>query len=176
VRPRLNVLCVTMLVLSLPGFNVHGSTQNTSSTAPNARLWEQRDVATSNLLYGAGGEAHVPAGPFKFIQEDLDGTQPKFEIEDTQGIRWKAKTGVEARSETAATRLVWAAGYFTDEDFYLPELKVDGLPTLKRGQRYVSSDGVVVGARLERKIPGEKRSPVGTGRRIRSWARQNSTG
>jgi hypothetical protein len=120
-------------------------------------LWQQRDVATCNLFYGAGGKEHAPTGRFTFIHEDLDGTQPKFEIEDEQGIRWAAKLGIEARSETAATRLVWAAGYFTDEDYYLPELRVKGLPTLKRGHAYVSSDGVVLGARLERKVPGEKK-------------------
>jgi hypothetical protein len=120
-------------------------------------LWQQRDVATCNLLYGTGGEERAPTGPFTFIREDVDGTQPKFEIEDGQGTRWKAKLGIEARSETAATRLVWAAGYFTDEDYYLPELKVEGLPTLKRGREYISGDGLVVGARLERKIPGEKK-------------------
>ncbi len=148
-----------IVTLSVCGFDLsaHQPTKEVSPTSDKAVLWHQRDVATSNLLYGAGGEENAPAaGRFTFVQEDLDGTQPKFEIEDELGIRWKAKLGVEARSEVAATRLVWAAGYFTDEDYYVPELRVEALPNLKRGKEYVSGGGVVLGARLERRIPGEK--------------------
>lgn len=157
VRVRLNALCLMIVALSLCGFSVPNSAQEAPSTSGKAVLWQQRDVAMCSVFYGAGGEEHAPAGRFTFIHEDVDGTQPKFEIEDQQGIRWKVKLGTEARSETAATRLVWAAGYFTDEDYYLPELRVEGLPTLKRGRKYVSGDGLVLGARLERTIPGEKK-------------------
>jgi hypothetical protein len=166
-RARLNALCVMVVALSLCGFDlkVHQSTKQTQTTTKQTQttnsqavLWRQRDVATCNLLYGAGGEEHAPAGRFTFVQEDLEGTQPKFDIEDERGIRWTAKLGLEARSETAATRLVWAAGYFTDEDYYVPELRVEGLASLKRGREYVSGAGVVLGARLERQIPGEKRA------------------
>jgi hypothetical protein len=160
VRATLNALCVMVGAFSLCGFdlNAHQPTKEAPPTSGKAVLWHQRDVATCNLLYGAGGEEHAPAGRFTFVQEDLGGTQPKFEIEDERGIRWKAKLGVEARSETAATRLVWAAGYFTDEDYYVPELRVEALPNLKRGREYVSGDGVVRGPRLERQTPGEKRA------------------
>ena len=157
-RARFNALCVLVGTLSLCGFDprVYPATKEAPATTDKAVLWHQRELATSNLIYGAGGEEHAPVGRFRFMHEDLDGTQPKFEIEDEQGIRWKAKLGIEARSEVAATRLVWAAGYFTDEDYYVPELRVEGLPDLKRGKEYVSSGGVVMGARLERRIPGEK--------------------
>jgi hypothetical protein len=67
------------------------------------------------------------------------------------------KLGHEPQSETAATRLLWAAGYFVNEDYYLPELHVSGLPQLRRGQEYVSSGGVVHGARLKRHLKGEKK-------------------
>ena len=83
---------------------------------------------------------------------------PKFEIVDEQGVRWKAKLGEETKSETAATRLVWAAGYFTDEDYYLPELRVEKMPKLNRGNKFVSADGVVHGVRLERSVKGQKKS------------------
>ena len=57
---------------------------------------------------------------------------------DEQGVKWKAKLGEETKSETAAARLVWAAGYFTDEDYYLPELRVEKMPKLSRGHQFVS--------------------------------------
>jgi hypothetical protein len=122
-------------------------------------LWQDRgSVASLSLLYGAGGKEHQPSGKFTFVKEDKEGTAAKFEVVDEQGVRWKAKLGDEAKSETAATRLVWAAGYFADEDYYLPELRVDKMPELSRGREFVSADGVVRGVRLERSIKGQKKN------------------
>ena len=39
-------------------------------------------------------------------------------------MKWKIKLGDEARPETVATRFLWAAGYFADEDYYLRDLRV----------------------------------------------------
>ena len=115
-------------------------------------------IETLNLLYGPGGKEHQPTGKFTFVKEDKEGTAPKFEIVDRQGVHWKAKLGEETRSETAATRLVWAAGYFTDEDYYLAELRVEKMPKLDRGSQFVSKGGVVHGVRLERKVKGQKKA------------------
>ena len=121
-------------------------------------LWQQPDdISSRSLLYGPGGEAHQPRGIFRFIEEDFGGSQPKFKVEDDKGIRWKVKLGSEAQPETTATRLLSAVGYFTDEDYYLPELQVLGMKKLQRGQQFVSADGKMRGARLERHIKGEKK-------------------
>jgi len=117
----------------------------------SASLWsDPGDISSLNLRYGSGGKAHEPAGKFKFVKEDKQGTSAKFDIEDEQGVRWRAKLGEEAKPETAATRLLWAVGYFADEDYYLPELRVEGMPKLSRGNQFISADGVIRGARLER--------------------------
>src|SRR6185503_9780702 len=129
-----------------------------STGLPSPVLWRDRgDIESLNLLYGPGGKEHLPAGKFTFVKEDKDASSPKFEVVDEQGIHWKAKLGEETKSETAATRLLWAAGYFTDEDYYLPELRVEKMPKLARGSDYVS-DGVVRGVRLERSVEGQKKS------------------
>ena len=123
-------------------------------------IWrDSGDIASLNLLYGVGGKEHAPAadGKYTFVKEDLDGTSPKFDVEDTQGVQWKVKLGEETQSETAATRLLWAAGYFTDEDYYLAEFSVSGMPKLHRGGKFVSADGAVHQARLERKSKEEKK-------------------
>src|SRR6185503_10581804 len=52
------------------------------------------------------------------------------------------------------TRLLWAAGYVVDEDYYRPGIRVVGLPRLARGQEFVTDEGVVTGARLERQSGG----------------------
>jgi hypothetical protein len=114
-------------------------------------IWRHTsDIRTRNLFQGPGGYDGQPKAPFRFIEEDRDGSNPKFVVQDARGVRWKVKLGNEARPETAATRLLWAVGYFSDIGYYLPRLRVTGLPELNRGQRYVSAGGTVHGARLER--------------------------
>jgi hypothetical protein len=118
------------------------------------RIWrDPGDIATLDLTSGSGGRARAPdtAGTFTFVSEDRASSSPKFEVADAQGVEWKVKLGPEAQPETAASRFLWAAGYFADEDYYVAELTVTGLPTLRRGQKLVSAGGVVHGARLERK-------------------------
>ena len=121
-------------------------------------LWrEPVDIATRDLLYGSGGKKHVPRGPFTFDKEDLGGSNPKFDIRAADGAKWKVKLGIEARPETAAARLVWAAGYFVNDDYYVPELRVEGLPRkLHRGGKYVF-DGIAYGVRLKRDPEGAKK-------------------
>jgi hypothetical protein len=128
--------------------------------SPPEVLWrDPGDSGQLNLLYGAGGKAHapVPGATYTFVEEDTAGTSPKFDVNDAQGARWKVKLGQEPQSETAATRLLWAAGYFVDEDYYLPEITVTGLTPLHRGQAFVSADGTVRGARLERHVNDVKK-------------------
>jgi hypothetical protein len=111
-------------------------------------------MASLNLLYGAGGKGYAPnpKGKFTFLEEDTRATSPKFDIEDQQGVQWKVKLGDEPQSETAVTRLLWAAGYFVDEDYYLADFTVMGMPKkLHRGEEFVSRGGTIHRARLERK-------------------------
>jgi hypothetical protein len=117
-------------------------------------LWrDPGNISSLNLIYGAGGSEHAPDpnGSYSFEKEDMNGTSPKFYMKDSNGVRWQIKLGAEPESETAATRLLWAVGYFVDEDYYLPEVKVEGLPQLRRGQNYITNGNLVRGARLKRK-------------------------
>jgi hypothetical protein len=118
-------------------------------------IWrDPGNISSLDLIGGAGGKEHAPDpnGTYTFEKEDMEGTSPKFDVTDAQGVKWRVKLGQEPQAETAATRLLWAAGYFVDEDYYLPEFKVTGLPKLNRGQEFVSEDGIVHRARLERKM------------------------
>ena len=149
-RIVLSALTVTLLLTT----SVHPEKRTKPATI-NARkavtLWRQpSDIRTRNLFYGPGGQTGQPHPPFKFIEEDRDGSNPKFVVKDARGVLWKVKLGEESKPETAATRLLWAAGYFSDTNYYLPQLRVAGLRKLSRGQKYVSPDGTIRGARLER--------------------------
>jgi hypothetical protein len=136
--------------------------ENAPARDANVRAVIWRDpgpMASLNLIYGAGGKGHAPnpKGTFTFVREDLEAGSPKFEITDERGIEWKVKLGEEPQSETAASRLLWAAGYFVDEDYYLAEITVTGLPKLRRGDEFLSKDGVIHGARLERQLKGQEK-------------------
>jgi hypothetical protein len=131
--------------------------KRTKAADLQAALWrEPTDIAARNLFYGPGGEQGQPKGIFTFDGEDLNGSNPKFYVKDGRGQRWTVKLGAEARPETAATRLLWAVGYFTDDDYYLPELRVENMKKLSRGQEFVSADGTVRGARLKLHPSGQK--------------------
>ncbi len=124
-------------ISSIPGANNSGKAGIAElGHGAKASLWrDATDIASLNLLYGSGGEDHQPRGTFTFVQEDMEGSNPKLDVRDQDGVKWKVKLGAEARPEVAATRLVWAAGYFTNEDYFLEDLHVEGLPShLHRGQ------------------------------------------
>ena len=154
------ICLLAFVVSSIPG-------ADTSATAgiaelghgAKAALWrDPADIASLNLFYGSGGEGHQPSGPFTFIQEDLEGSNPKLDVRDRDGVKWKVKLGVEARPEVAASRLLWAAGYFTTEDYFLADLPVQGLPGhLHRGQDQVGPDGALHNVRLKRPMKGEEK-------------------
>jgi hypothetical protein len=145
---------IFVLFLALPAFAQKAGT--------TVALWRDRgDISALDLLDGPGGKEHQPGTNFKFIEESKSGTSPKFDVEDENGTKWKVKLGPEVKSETAATRLVWAAGYFTDEDYYRPQIRVQGMKRLTRGQEYVSEGGIVREARLERK---------GGGKELKNWS------
>jgi hypothetical protein len=134
-------------------------------------LWrDPGDIASRNLFYGPGGKAHEPRGTFTFEKEDMNGTNPKFDVTDEAGVKWRVKMGAEAGPETVASRLVWAAGYFTSEEYFMPVLHVQKMPHLRRGKNLVSADGTVHNVRLKRHLKDEKK--IGTW----SWAKNPFTG
>jgi len=149
---RLLILLLSLAAIAAP----KRSTREQGNVQPV--LWQDPvDIASRDTTWGPGGASHQPHGPFRFVEEDSAGTSAKFVITDADGTKWKVKLGPEARPETAASRLVWAAGYFADENYYLPALQVTGIPSLKRGSSYVEPNGLVHGARLKRYLKGEEK-------------------
>lgn len=136
-----------------------GKTLRSREPVDSSSFWRApEDILSRDLFYGPGGEKDQPHGPFVFLKEDMDGTNPKFSVRDRDGVKWKVKLGVEARPETAATRLVWAVGYFADEDYFLADLKVEKMGRLKRGRRLVAADGSMHSVRLKREPKEEKKT------------------
>jgi hypothetical protein len=121
-------------------------------------LWAlPASIANRDLIYGPGGKEHEPHSTFTFLREDLNGTNPKFDVRDEDGTKWRVKLGAEAKPETAASRLLWAIGYFVNEDYFLPDLRVEDMKRLKRGQKLVGPDGSMKNARLKRFSQDDKK-------------------
>ena len=96
-------------------------------------LWrDHANVAALDLLNGPGGADMKPdISKLTFIREETGGYSKKYRVRDAKGRTWVAKIGVEAQPETAATRLVWAAGYVTEVTYLAPEATIEGKGTFK---------------------------------------------
>lgn len=160
-RLRIAILLAIFPLSSSAVAQKHASrAEKERAASPPAVMWHgPGHISTLNLFYGEGGrrDAPVPSGRYAFLKEDLHGTSPKFDVRDERGRIWRVKLGQESRPETAATRLLWAAGYYVTEDYFVPVLKVEHLPKLRRGRIFVSAGGIVRGARLELRPAGVRK-------------------
>src|SRR5262245_31986324 len=91
-------------------------------------IWrDPGNIESRDLRYGPGAPSRIPRAPFVFLEEYTSGTSPKFRVKDSRNVEWIVKLGPEAQAETVATRLLWAAGYFADETYYLPRVRIHHL-------------------------------------------------
>lgn len=93
-------------------------------------LWRERNVAGLDLSAGPGGAAMRPATRrLTLVKEEKGGWSKKYRVRDARGREWVAKLGKEAQPETAATRLIWAAGYETEITYLVPRVTIPGKGT-----------------------------------------------
>jgi hypothetical protein len=109
---------------------------------------EQRDV-----FWGMADESRKPSPPFAFVSEKLTGTTAKVVITDSKGRGWDVKFGSEAHAEVAASRLVWALGYLTQEMYYVGGGAIEGAKDLQRAQKHIQPDGRFREARFRVRDP-----------------------
>src|SRR5260370_4338841 len=60
-----------------------------------------------------------------FISDETRAYSPRYRVRDGSGREWVVKLGKEAQPDTAGTRLVWAAGYFTTVVYYVPRVEIE---------------------------------------------------
>lgn len=91
-------------------------------------LWRAHPNPSSlDLYWGQGGRRMRPdLRRLTFIEEQKGGYSTKYRVRDASGRVWVAKVGKEAQSETAATRLLWAAGYMTEITYLAPRVTIPG--------------------------------------------------
>jgi hypothetical protein len=141
---RATILTVSIALL-LPGAVLMG--QHKMKTAPNKKseepkpipadaksiLWQEpTDIATRDLFLGPGGDSMKPdLSSVTFIADETRSYSTRYRVRDGAGNEWVVKLGKEAQPETAATRLVWAAGYLTNIAYLAPRVEIQGKGTFE---------------------------------------------
>jgi hypothetical protein len=122
-------------------------------------LWvDPGDIARRDLYWGNGSTERAPQAPFTFVAEKLEGTNPKVRVKDARGRTWKVKftgsRGDEVHADIAAGRLAWALGYFTEENYFVAEGRIERLGRLSRAAAVIQPDGRFQNARFEKRPAG----------------------
>ena len=125
-RVSLLVLLLT-LPLSVSAQNDKDKKEKKVRTGTPVFWTDPTDVASRNLLLGAGGEEMKPdISQVTFLEQKKGGYSTKYRIRDAKGNEWIAKIGKEAQPDTAANRLLWGLGYPTEIAYVVPKLKIEG--------------------------------------------------
>ena len=160
--PTLRIIMATWIVLVAFGTAPRALPQ--SSKKAEKILWrDPGPIAQRNLIWGMGSDARAPRPPFTFVEEDTSGNRPKLTVTDAAGVRWTVKLAPpdpllnEVHAEIAATRLLWALGYFVDENYYVPAGQIQEVKDLKRATDVIGPNGSFKVARFERRDPKMER-------------------
>jgi hypothetical protein len=127
-------------------------------------LWRDPGPMQSlDFAAGPGGAANAPKPPFRFQEEVPEGITPKVIVTDSAGKKWMVKFGDEAKAETFASRIAWAAGYPVQASYYLRQGRIEGATSLKRAGSFIDGSGSFHSARFQkfydesfREVPGGK--------------------
>jgi hypothetical protein len=127
------ILTIILLCVSSAGFAQKTEKAKTKKPAPQGTpvLWrEPTDIESRDLFNGPGGAAMKPdLSRVTFIKDQAGGGySTNYRVRDGAGNIWVAKLRAEAQPETAAVRLVWAAGYMTEINYLVPCIKIEGAP------------------------------------------------
>jgi hypothetical protein len=128
VRPLVALTVILILNLSAAGQAAGDKKKKKATPQGTPVLWQPpRDIASRNLFLGPGGAAMRPnLKGITFLKDEEGGYSQKFRVRDASGREWVAKVGKEAQSETAAVRLLWAAGYVTEINYLTPRVNIRG--------------------------------------------------
>jgi hypothetical protein len=122
-----------ILTLTLSALAQSSSREKKETPRGTPVLWQEpSDIASRDLFLGPGGRGMQPdLSSLTFIEEEKGGYSTKYKVRDASGRVWVAKIGKEAQSETAAVRLLWAVGYYTEINYLAPRATIPGKGTFE---------------------------------------------
>ena len=146
---RLLTMVIVALTILAPTTIVSSSDDDKRKTSSEGQplIWREQTSAENLDLYlgPGGGELQPDISKLTLGKQKKGGYSTKYEVTDGSGRNWIVKLGKEAQPEIAATRLLWAVGYFTEIDYYL-------VPSVQLGNL-----GLVQNARFELRPPDVER-------------------
>jgi hypothetical protein len=126
--------------------------------AHSETIWrDPGEVERLDFRAGPGGPGGAPAPPFTFVAEHATGSNPCLSVRDANARTWRIKWGDEVRSETFAVRLAWAAGFYAESAYFVPEGRIEELKELGRARSCVGEDCCFRDARFERDEGGVRK-------------------
>jgi hypothetical protein len=129
----LPVWCAVLLLSLGHAAAQEGAKKEDAARGGTPVLWrEPADMGARDLFLGPGGARMRPnLRRVTFIKEEKGGHSKKYRVRDGAGREWVVKIGKEAQSETAAVRLLWAAGYATEIVHLAPRVRIRGQGTFR---------------------------------------------
>jgi hypothetical protein len=116
-------------------------------------LWKAPPRMTvADWQWGPGGAAGSPQPPFRFLKENLNGTNPKINVRDVAGKEWVVKFGSEVHADTFAARLSYALGYAAAPTHFVAGGVIEDVSGLKRAKPFVDKDGAFRAARFKLRV------------------------
>lgn len=104
---------------------------NAGKLRPSAPvLWKDPGrIEDLDLYYGPSGPngAPIATNGYKYIRTLGKGYSTKYVVSDARGKKWVVKLGEETKSETAASRIIWAMGYHTDPTYFVESARINGI-------------------------------------------------
>ena len=131
---RISVVLMLVFAFALPSIAQGDKTKKKQRRpAGTPVLWsDPTDIASRNLLLGAGGKQMKPdLRRVTFVEDKKGGYSKKYRVKDASGNSWVAKIGKEAQPDTASNRLLWAVGYETEMAYLIPKLTIEGKGTFE---------------------------------------------
>lgn len=144
-HPRLSGMLVVLTFLMSSAIIVGQEKKKDTSVPAHARriIWQApADTTSLDLFLGPGGEAMKPdLSRVTFVKVETGGFSTKYRVKDGSGRTWVVKVGQEARPETAAVRLAWAAGYVTEVNYLVPCVQIAGAPKPHKKEYECANNG-----------------------------------
>lgn len=95
---------------------------------PSRLVWaEPTDLESRDLLYGIGGKSGAPDAGEEF--ERISKNREEL-LRDSGGRIWEIQKDSTSKAEVASQRILWALGYHSDQEYYVPSARIKGHKTL----------------------------------------------
>ena len=140
----LSIALLFSLAFTAAGQEKHKKKEKVSPQGTPVFWQDPGDVAARDLFLGPGGEEMKPdLSSVTFMKDERGGHSTKYRVRDGAGRVWVAKLGDEAQPETAAVRLAWAVGYYTEINYLYPCVHIKNVPPLRKKFDRCEGDGFI---------------------------------